>query len=944
MNPAAAKITAAVLVLGQLFAGNALAAQPAASLPEIRALFEQELFELAHTVFLANGKPVEALAVAERAIRARPSDKVWRKKAAQTAEWAGRPDLALEQWFYLGQQGSLEGRQSALRLSRALQEFPLRKQLLEQAITDGTADPAQQLEYLTVAEGMGLPQDVYALLASGKLGGFDQAWSLTEQARLAEHLGRPVEAAKAWEQRATLKPLGPDESLKLASLWYGQGDTTRSWHALQLGSPNAPATATAFWRNYADLAWAVGDGVQTARAADLLIHAGTATEADYQRMFDLYGATEPQRAYDYALQGWKKFQKPVFWYAMADSGLRNGRGRDLALFLKGLDPEGRSRLAHDARSWMAMAQVYRQTGNLQSSVTAARIATRLAPADPDLLGAYLWLLVDLKQISELRHLVLNWEGRISTMPELREPLAAAMVLLGDAPRALRHYRLLASQRQGDPAWLASFGDVLEQAGYPEVAWKVRHRAQTLVLTQLRQQNNQLENARRTLLIQAQLMMHLKPGDALSATIRRIAAARQDDFGNELILGWAMTTGQPDLARFWYWRCFARAAQRPEWAHLSFALEENDRTVIGDLVEAHLDRLPYRDAVEGARRAGMTLLSQQHAFDRFQINDSDHLLDKQLRDLYEQHPARLRYDISVQDRSGVGLLEQQLLAELPLSNRIRLKLNLLNTDISHLKTGVLGVYTSSIQSAQLGLGYRHSAGTASLAAGARDALYRYPFALFAGDLRLDSRLVLDTSLGAGVTANETVPLLIGGMKDEATLGVSLQLSARDTVRLRTALFRFMDQNRYRLGSGAAVDLEWGHRLTVAWPDFTARLYGGYHDHHATGVPIAKTRALIPKGSKQDDAQFFIPKSFGQIGAGAAFGQTWKETYTREWKGFGSLDSWWNSVSGIGFHYELGVVGPLFGLDALMFALSQESGAFGNSSLSSRFDMLYRYYFY
>jgi len=76
-----------------------------------------------------------------------------------------------------------------LRLSRGLQEFPLRKQLLEQAIREGNADPALQREYLAVAEGMGLPQDVYALLVSGDLGSFDPVWRLTEQARLAEQLG-----------------------------------------------------------------------------------------------------------------------------------------------------------------------------------------------------------------------------------------------------------------------------------------------------------------------------------------------------------------------------------------------------------------------------------------------------------------------------------------------------------------------------------------------------------------------------------------------------------------------------------------------------------------------------------------------------------------------------------------------------------------------------------
>ncbi len=83
--------------------------------------------------------------------------------------------------------------------------------------------------------------------------------------------------------------------------------------------------------------------------------------------------------------------------------------------------------------------------------------------------------MDLKQVAELRPLVREWEARIDALPALREPLAAAMLLLGDTPRALRHYQILAPQRQADPAWLASFADVLEQAGRQEAAWTVRRR-------------------------------------------------------------------------------------------------------------------------------------------------------------------------------------------------------------------------------------------------------------------------------------------------------------------------------------------------------------------------------------------------------------------------------------------------------------------------------------
>jgi len=53
---------------------------PVQPVSEIKAAFEQELFELSHAVFLANGNLKEALAVAQRAVKARPADKTWRKR------------------------------------------------------------------------------------------------------------------------------------------------------------------------------------------------------------------------------------------------------------------------------------------------------------------------------------------------------------------------------------------------------------------------------------------------------------------------------------------------------------------------------------------------------------------------------------------------------------------------------------------------------------------------------------------------------------------------------------------------------------------------------------------------------------------------------------------------------------------------------------------------
>ena len=942
MKSAVLYIAATAAVIAPVCQGQALAEPVAQSIPEIRAVFEQELFELAHTVFLANGNLKEALSVVERAVKARPADKIWRRKAAQTSEWAGRPDRALEHWFYLAERGDHEAGQAVLRLSRALQEFPLRMRLLELMIAEQAVTTDTLKEYLYVAEGMGMPQQAYDLLASGKIRGGDAVWQLNEQARLAEMLGHPSDAIRAWQRRARLKPLEADESLKLASLWYGQGDTIQAWQVLQQGGDNAPATATIFWRTYADLAWALQKIDASVKAADLLIKQGAAIDVDYQRMQELYGVSDPQRAYGYAQQGWKRLHRPVFWYAMVDTGLRSGKARELAAFLKTLTADERAILAHDARAWMAMARVYRANANQPASLIAARVAARLAPSDPELLSAYLWLLVDMKQVVELRPLVRDWEGRVGAIPELQEPLAAAMVLMGDTQRALRHYRVLAPQRKQDPAWLVSFADLLEQAGHQEDAWKIRHKAQLLVQQQLKKGLAGAE-ARTALLTQTQLLLSLAPGDTLSTRIRQVAAGRQDDSGKELVMGWAMATGQTDLARLWYWRNFARTVQRPEWARLGLALEENDRTTLADLLDGKLEQLPYRDAVEAAQRAGFIPLAQEHAWQRLQLNRDDSQLDTQVRQLFAERPGYVAAALKLQDQSGIGMAESRLAFAQPLTSRYSLMAELHERQFSQLKSNVLRNLPDHDSGGSLTLTRRHERGHLALSLGMQGgSLDSFVTGSLEGEWQPWRDLQLGARLELNARGDETAALSVAGVRDRLRLTSTATLTSRDTISLELAAARYYDQGRGYLGQGQSVEVDLRHQFTRAWPDYGFRLYGGYNGYQADGSVGNRIAALIPEKT-DPTASFFVPQSFGHVGLGLFLGQAWKINYTRDWKPFAEADIDWNSNSNLGFSYGVGLVGPVWGLDQLMLELTQNSGQFGISDLTTIFGISYRYFY-
>ena len=228
-----------------------------------RAPFEDELFDMAYTTHTSKDQHDEALKIAEQAVRAKPSALTWRKKAANSAELAGRPDRALVYWLYLAELGDGTARQSALRLSRSMNDSRLEHYLLERLLLAGDAEPEILKEYLNVSEKLGVLSDAYNLLSAG-LPSVNRELLLKEQVRLAELLGRPVEAVNALNKLALVRPLTPDETMLRATFMFGQGDLERSWQASSaLETAKKEAIVTAEPRR--SFAWNGASGRQAER-------------------------------------------------------------------------------------------------------------------------------------------------------------------------------------------------------------------------------------------------------------------------------------------------------------------------------------------------------------------------------------------------------------------------------------------------------------------------------------------------------------------------------------------------------------------------------------------------------------------------------------------------------------------------------------------------------
>jgi hypothetical protein len=644
-----------------------------------------------------------------------------------------------------------------------------------------------------------------------------------------------------------------------------------------------------------------------------------------------------------ALHGWRLLKKPSLGISLLEAGTAlNRHGELLTLFT---DPSVAGELKPLEESpyyWTLLSGVYKGSGKTAESLRCYREALRRSPGDGALAGGYIWLLMELDRRKELREALQSWQGRESASPELNEPFGAAYSYLGEYPRALRCFQARYREKHGDPDWLAAYADALELTGSPESAFLERLRA--LHITRLRMKDGgdaAGKDRKEFVKAYARLAMRMSPGDTLDAMMRKIARAPQDDVTRELVAAWAVSTERSDSARLWFWRRYAAMAKRPRWIELSLALEINDTTTIARLLRYDLERLPHRDAIEASLRAGQRELSEQLAFEWAEKNPADHLLYEQIREIYGTHPSFIRDKLTLSDRGGIGITENTLSLSLPVTRRWTLLIEGVQTVYGTLRSGVLGKTPGVDGSGGIGLRYLMEKGEVSLIAGGRNALESFPFVIAGMEYRPANRWRVSAGLHYSDKADETVPLRIGGTKDMAELSLEYRLTRRDTVNGRISVFSFHDQERRRLGGGESLETEYSHLFNFSYPDFRGRVFGGYNAYNRGGTPQGALLTLIPPGRSPDDS-FFVPKSFGQAGFGISCGQGTRYSYLKEWRVFGSADFLWNSRTSAGWRYEVGVHGPLFGLDKLYFTLSQDSGSYGLSDMNTTLGMGYLYH--
>jgi len=927
--------------------------------------------------------------VANGALARAPSSVQWHERLAQIATWNNEQKIALDTYFWLAQTTNKEEFwQQVLRLAPGLHDdHALRVALRREAEREPSlalVDRKQQLEwtdkYIAFEERLAEPGAALAFLATHANGVLRQPL-LERQAALAERAGDDELALQTWQ---TLDAeFGPDVAyaVRIVKITYAAGRLSDSLAVLERAKRAAAATSSTsgnddFWRLYVSLNERAQRSQAVVEGSSHLLKGGREQPQDLYRMIAALekDPLDAGRVAEFAYQRDKNIQslrRAIEYYLQAQAF-----GRISAL-LGTMTADERGVAERDPSFLLLRARYWRHAHEPSMALEDVRQALRLAPESADARVALVWLLNEQGSDAELRAALNAFGAHAAAEPALSGAYAAAYLRLGDARRALRYLRLVATR--DDPLWRLSAADALESDGDFNAAWRVRRSVWVSLQQQQRKSawpsdytfdQRQLLRARfvgladrfgegdasRQLLVEllrednqsdappaeqaaSQLgdLSMLPPATAADLTHRAksySAAAR------DAVLAWSQSHGDYDFQREWLAWQYSKRLAEPSHAKIAIAMADNDTAEIARLLDESSVTLPQQTRIAAERQAGRTSAAQTDAFvanDLVPDNDELHTV---LVNLLLPSAQGVAPSFRAVDEGDLKFLEGSLGAGMRLTSTLAFALRY----VERWQKGDDSLPGVPQHDRQLEAILRRQ-GTddrEALAIGRRDGLGDLTTARFDGSL-FDSRaLRLTYAVGYNQEATETQQLRVGGVKDLATLAVSFSPDPHIFARARAEYDRFYGQDRSYLGHGALFSVEAGYKLRVQYPDYTVRVVVSHGQYSATGTPGESLDVLIPSG-ETPSAQLFMPETFTQAAVLIGFGNGLTDGYTRAWRPFLEGGPLRDSRAGWGGRVIAGLAGSVFGADQLFIYVSYSTASQSLSTPVTEGGIRYRWIF-
>ncbi|BCL76702.1 hypothetical protein JHS3_24380 [Jeongeupia sp. HS-3] len=890
------------------------------------AAFDAESFQLAFDVFVANRKLDDALAVATAALKALPDDKGWLKRYAQVAEWSGHPQEALTAWRKLATRaddqdawqaifrlapGLLDDEALLLAKEREARRRPLSGPELDQlsSLYERLARPEAGIRFLE-AQFQTRPEPGLlerAALLRQRSG--DDAGAIGNYQTLLARFGQRVSWART-----------------LAALRYSRGDVEGAYRALADARSVATDADGDYWRLLGDLAWQLQHDDVARQAYQHLPGAAQWQAVDASRLLALLPENDVTARRAVAETAWLRFNDPRYLNQILAIDLDRDDREAIRLRLAGLTAAQRKKLGTDTDFLLLRARYSQQGKQFAAARADYNAALALNPALASAHVGLVWLLIEQADANALAGLLPRLEPAAANDPVLAEAVAAGWQALGKINQALAWQRRLLPGRENDFVWLLNYADLTEQAGNPDLAWRIRRHA-------LQRRPARPEGNLDTLLAALRTTLMFERPDAaertlFAALLAQAPASRQDAAVDELAYTWLASRDDDARARYWYWRRHARKLADPHYLLRQSALLRGDEAAIAQALERDGIATQPADATLLAKAAGQKSLTSSLAHASAEgapDNDGLHLALE--TELIMDRPNRITVQVDrlLQDtlkgtRTIVG-------TRLALTPTLRVTMQLAETPYTYSPSGyrqnngLLVLTLSDIGGAESNAGdARWSISLLQRRAWEDNTGAMLHWADRIGGIDWLAEAALNEP------TDDTVGLTLLGRQDRLSFGAGYRLRNNLSAQLRANLARYALQDGTRLGDKRELlaNISWRFAGLIS-----AELMSQTMWTNARDVVLHTPEDFAP--GQNISAGTLLPEHFQRTTLGLGYDIEAATMPRRSWNPYGLMTVGYQTLSGIEYGWLLGVGGSVFGGDRMSIYAQRGNTDRGDTSL-------------
>lgn len=974
-STAASAVTAAVPPIPASSSTAAIANSTDASVAnndDVKALLYQS--------FLESNDLASAQRLATEEVARNPGSATWAKRLAQVAEWNKAPPLALKMWLTYAQLSQdPAGWQNVLRIAPMLNDDNAYLAALIQK-SNGNPSDLKLVDAVTATfERLGRPDDAIAFLKNRDKGA-EAADIELRIGTLAERAGHDDEALDYYLRLHQAHPDNTLYALRAASMLFRHDHQADALNILMAARSTAKPDDVEFWRNVAQLARLLQRDDIANDAYRHLLASGQEAPEDLAAMTFFYN-TYPIDAARTAEAEYQRdhaplaLQQAIHYYTDARANDR------VEALLKGMPPALLATEENDPAFLRVRAEYYRRSEQPAKALQDLQRAVRMPGAPIDLLGAYLWALVDYGSDQQIRAALAPWAGGGDAPPALWGPLAAANMRLNQPEAALRFLRLQAASMSRDPLWLLVYADALEMAGHVDLAWSVRRdvwrqmqqddlaidqhtargeevqraravqdedvredtagrrvglastyvdadRSKALLIDLLQSDGGRrdLSTARRTLLGNAEGLSPVQtPAEAKPAATgpqERLTSAVAKD----VALAWALSHEGDPMAKRWLAQQYISTLTQPAEQLMAIALADDDKAAMKKLLDQKQSRLTLNARIDASVAVDRRGVAEQMAFQGLAAAPGSDVLHERLLDTAMNWPQSVGTSVNSESIQPLSAIQHSINGSVRIGEHYMVGVNADQRFQHSTDSAQLTNVPSVDRNVNVYVRRQSDSSAFQVTAGRREALDSFYTLNVAGELNRNKAVSVTLSAGINQEAAESQTLLVGGVKDNVIASATWQATPRLYASGTVEADRFFGQDRTYLGGGTVETGELGYRVRTDYPDYTVRVVGVRGDYHASGQPAGLMSRLIPADNGQVTGATVMPQSYTQYGAFVGFGNQQREQYSRAWRPFLDVGVVHDSLQGWGPQVNVGIAGSVFGGDraVLFYSRQQVSG--------------------